>query len=170
MHREWSSTARHPAGQRYYPGYHREVSWAPFSSWCISTISTVRRYYVIEAIKKFADDTKLGNGAESAESRKRLHDTLDHLVEWARIWGMEFNLKKCKVMRFGQANPKHVYRMGDHPLEETLEETDIGVVVNPSLKPAAQCRKVARTAQTVLAQITRGFHFRDRNIFMRLYT
>jgi hypothetical protein len=125
---------------------------------------------LIEAIKKFADDTKLGNGAESEESRRRLQETLDRLVEWARIWGMEYNVKKCKVMHFGRSNPKHVYSMGGQPLEETSEETDLGVVVNPTLKPAAQCRKAARTAQTVLAQITRAFHFRDRHIFMRLYT
>jgi hypothetical protein len=121
---------------------------------------------LIEALRKFADDTKLGNGAETEESRRRLQETLDRLVEWAQVWGMEFNIKKCKVMHFGRTNPKQVYNMGGQALEETVEETDIGVVVNPSLKPAAQCRKAARTAQMVLAQITRAFHYRDRHIFV----
>jgi hypothetical protein len=125
---------------------------------------------LIEVLRKFADDTKLGNGAESEESRRRLQETLDRLVEWARVWGMEFNVKKCKVMHFGRTNPKQAYSMNGHVLEETTEEKDIGVAVDPSLKPAAQCRKAAKTAQTVLAQITRAFHFRDRHIFIRLYT
>ena len=32
-----------------------------------------------------------------------------------------------------------------------------------------QCRKAARTAQTVLNQLARAFHFRDRHVFLRLY-
>lgn len=38
------------------------------------------------------------------------------------------------------------------------------------MKPGSQCRKAARTAQTVLGQLARAFHFRDRHIFVRLYT
>jgi hypothetical protein len=37
------------------------------------------------------------------------------------------------------------------------------------LKQSAQCKKAARTAQTVLSQISRAFHFRDRHVFLRLY-
>ena len=38
---------------------------------------------MVEIICKFAHDTKLRNGADT----------------WARSWGgMEFNVKKCKVM------------------------------------------------------------------------
>ena len=41
--------------------------------------------------------------------------------------------------------------------------------VTKNLKPSSQCAKAARTAQTVLSQLTRAFHYRDRNIFLRLY-
>jgi ribonuclease P/MRP protein subunit RPP40 len=41
--------------------------------------------------------------------------------------------------------------------------------VSKNLKPASQCKKAARTAQTVLSQISRAFHYRDRHIFIRLY-
>ena len=37
------------------------------------------------------------------------------------------------------------------------------------MKPSAQCAVAARTAQGVLGQITRAFHYRDRHVFMRLY-
>ncbi len=33
----------------------------------------------------------------------------------------------------------------------------------------AQCTRAAKTAQTVLRQIARTFHYRDRHIFLRLY-
>jgi len=72
-------------------------------------------------------------------------------------------------MHFGHANPKREYKMRGQILERTKDERDIGVKVTANLKQAAQCKKVAQTAQTVLAQISRAFHFRDKKIFPGLY-
>ena len=82
---------------------------------------------------------------------------------------MEFNISKCKVMHFGRNNPRHDYRMKGRLLEKTEEERDLGVMTMASAKPAAQCAKAARTAQAVLGQIARAFHFRDWEIFLGLY-
>ena len=82
---------------------------------------------------------------------------------------MEFNISKCKVMHFGRNNPRHDYRMKGRLLEKTEEERDLGVMTMASAKPAAQCAKAARTAQAVLGQIARAFHFRDKEIFLGLY-
>ena len=81
---------------------------------------------------------------------------------------MKFNISKCKVMHFGNNNPRHDYRMKGRLLEKTEEERDLGVMTMASAKPAAQCAKAARTAQAVLGQIARAFHFRDREIFLGL--
>jgi len=43
------------------------------------------------------------------------------------------------------------------------------VKVTRNLKPAGQCQKAARTAQTVLGQLSRAFTYRDRHNFMKLY-
>ena len=83
---------------------------------------------------------------------------------------MMFNVDKCKVMHVGHNNPCYPYQMGGVVLQTTEEEKDIGVTVSKNLKPGAQCRRAARTAQTVLAQVSRSFHFRDRHVFVRLYT
>jgi hypothetical protein len=122
----------------------------------------------IELLKKFADDTKLGQTA-TREGQEKLQRALDMLCEWARQWGMEFNVKKCKVMHLGHNNTAQEYFMNGERLECTEEERDIGVSVTKNLKPASQCMKAARTAQTVLSQITRAFHYRDRHVFVRLY-
>ena len=90
-------------------------------------------------------------------------------MEWARTWGMEFNIEKCKVMHMGRTNPKFKYTMGGRTLKVTSEEKDIGVIITDNLKPSTQCAAAAKTAQTVLGQITRAFHYRDRHIFVRLY-
>ena len=55
-------------------------------------------------------------------------------------------------------------------MEVSKEEKDLGVLVTDKLSVSAQCAKAARTAKAVLGQISRAFHYRDRHIFMRLYT
>jgi hypothetical protein len=80
---------------------------------------------------------------------------------------MEFNVKKCKVMHIGFNNPAQGYTMDGQQLGVTEEERDIGVSVSRNLKPSAQCAKAAKTAQTVLSQVSRAFHYRDRHIFLR---
>ena len=82
---------------------------------------------------------------------------------------MAFNTKKCKVMHISPKNPRHKYKMNGEELMVTEEERDIGVTVTSNLKPRAQCSKAARTAQSVLGQISRAFHYRDRHVFVRLY-
>jgi hypothetical protein len=103
------------------------------------------------------------------KDREELQEALDQLCTWADRWGMVFNVGKCKVMHMGHQNPAFNYTMKGQVLEETMEEKDIGVMVTSNLKPTAQCARAAKTAQTVLGQISRTFHYRDRHIFLRLY-
>ena len=82
---------------------------------------------------------------------------------------MAFNVAKCKVMHIGHGNPRYEYSMQNTPLEVTEEERDLGVITSSKLKPGAQCTKAAKTAQAVLGQIPRAFHFRNRHVFLQLY-
>ncbi len=124
---------------------------------------------MIDILGKFADDTKLGQTVGTAEQVQLLQRALDELIKWADLWGMEFNVKKCKVMHLGHNNPENKYLMKGQVLEITKEERDIGVMIRDDLKPAAQCAKAAKTGAAVLSQLARAFHYRDRHIFVRLY-
>jgi hypothetical protein len=124
---------------------------------------------LITLLLKFADDTKLGQLIRSQQDSNRLQECLDRLMEWAARWGMSFNTKKCKVMHVGRHNPRHQYTMGGHVLDTTEEERDIGVQMSSSLKPGGQCGKAAMTANRVLGQVSRAFHYRDRDTFVRVY-
>jgi hypothetical protein len=107
-----------------------------------------------EILKKFADDTKVGSKVQTERDATELQNTLNRLMEWAQRWGMEFNIKKCKVMHSGARNEKKSYSMGGQVLESIEEERDIGVTVSSDMKPAAQCAKAAKTAATVLGQLS----------------
>jgi ribonucleases P/MRP protein subunit RPP40 len=82
---------------------------------------------------------------------------------------MKFNAAKCKVMHVGRDNPRHNYYLDGHQLEETEVERDIGVLVSKNMKPGEQCEKAAKTAMSVLGQITRAFSYRDKRTFVALY-
>ena len=130
-------------------------------------------------LMKFADDTKLAQIIENDNDAEELQETLNKMCTWARSWGMEFNVTKCRVMHVGRHNKRHIYSMDGTALDgialdgtalaETKEERDIGVVLSNNLKPTAQCKKAAQTANAVLGQILRAFHFRDRHTFLDLY-
>jgi hypothetical protein len=123
----------------------------------------------IDAIVKFADDTKVGKSIRSEADKLALQTALHNLCTWTEKWGMDFNISKCKVMHFGRNNPGYVYEMNGEVLAEVEAERDIGVTVHKSLKPSQQCAKAAGTARAVLGQITRAFHFRDRYTFVKLF-
>jgi hypothetical protein len=124
---------------------------------------------VEQILKKFADDTKLGQVLEGPESVAALQSTLHKLCDWSAQWGMQFNIAKCHVMQMGRNNPCHGYQMNGQQLAVTKAERDVGVIISDNLKPSDQCKSAANTAGAVLGQILRAFHYRDRNVFVKMY-
>ena len=123
----------------------------------------------VDMIKKFADVTKGLKVVKNIQDRDSLQNTLDNLARWEKDWGMKFNIPKCKIMHVGTRNPGYKYRIEGIELQEVTEEKDIGILIHQSLRPTKHCKKAADMAGAVLRQITKNFHFRDRNIFEKLY-
>jgi hypothetical protein len=110
----------------------------------------------VELIKlfiKFADDGKGLKAIRSLKDAEELQEALNKLYEWASIWGMMFNIEKCKIMHVGRNNPCHDYYMNGIKLKVVEEETDVGVIVQKSLNPTKQCQKASNTATGVLRTI-----------------
>jgi hypothetical protein len=120
----------------------------------------------LETLLKFADDTKVARVIRSDSDREELQAALDRLMSWSEVWGMRFNVGKCKVMHIGRHTTRSDYTMAGVTLEKTREERDLGVTVMDTLKPAAEC---AKAANFVLGQITRAFRYRDKKTFVQLY-
>jgi hypothetical protein len=140
-----------------------------FSVYIDDLESEIERRKLEVLVKKFADDTKGAKVIRSPEDRDKMQTALDCLCDWAETWGMAFNYGKCKVMHVGKKNPNYEYFMRGTKVSTTEEERDVGVTVSANLKPAAQCTKAAGTATSVLNQLKRNFHYRDRFTFVRLY-
>ena len=79
-------------------------------------------------------------------------------------------LKSVKSCTLAEPAPSmYEYRMNGTVLEVTTEERDLGVITMATTKPTAQCAKAAQTAQAVLGQVARAFHYRDKEVFLVLY-
>ena len=123
----------------------------------------------VALLRKFADDTKVGNRVVTPEERMKLQECLDKLTNWADLWCMSFNTDKCKVLHVGRNNPRIDYTMKGKVLSETVKERDIGVNISHDLKPSSHCAEAARRASAVLTQISKAFMYRDRKVFLQLY-
>ena len=83
---------------------------------------------------------------------------------------MWFNIAKCKIIHTGRTNQNFMYTMNGVALEVTTKERDIGVIITSNLNPATECAESAGRVSAILTQITRAFLYRDKRIFLQLYT
>ena len=59
--------------------------------------------------------------------------------------------------------------MGNQELQSSKFEKDIGVLIQPNLRPSLQCAKAAKMANGVLGQISRAVSYRDKETFLKLF-
>ena len=118
---------------------------------------------------KFADDTKVIKRISSIEDSHALQDTITNLQGWAKKWQMCFNIGKCKILHIGNNNPKHKYYMEGSELLSVESEKDLGILIDSSAKPSAQCTVAAKKGNQVLGQLLRSFKARDKGVLTQLY-
>ena len=88
-------------------------------------------------IKLFADDAKLYQIIKSNQDSVDLQVNVGRSREWAIIWKMLFNTKKCKHLHIGSSNDPCDFFMpsdlGAVPIEKVEEEKDMGVIIDRKL-------------------------------------
>lgn len=120
-------------------------------------------------IGKFADDTKMCKSVSSSEGVQKLREDLIKLGNWANDWQMSFNTDKCSVIHLGKSNMKHKYSLCGSDLRDSINERDLGIIVDNSMKFSEQCNTAIKNANSTLGLIRRTIKCKSRNIITKLY-
>ena len=64
-----------------------------------------------------------------------MQNDFDRLLDWTEIWGMEFNITKCKVLRIARRKVtfERDYYLGDCKLNKVTVEKDLGILISHNL-------------------------------------
>lgn len=81
---------------------------------------------------------------------------------------LQFNNEKFKVMHLGRKNPEHQYHMGNTPVSTTEEEKDLGLGVNPNLKPSVEVARQT-SSNSMVGMLTKSYTCQDTEMFLPLY-
>ncbi|KAI8477552.1 hypothetical protein Bbelb_035050 [Branchiostoma belcheri] len=120
-------------------------------------------------LKIFADDSKLYGNVKQTSSIEALQGDLNEVDNWSKLWQLQFNVGKCKVMHLGGSNRKAEYTLGGQKIMETEEEKDLGVIVDSKLTFHSQSARAANKGNQLLGLIKRSFYNLDEHTIPILY-
>ena len=131
----------------------------------------------------FADDLKLiisvpvDNTEDALNVIGKFQSYIDMFVDTARSWGLKLNKNKCQAMRF--RNPSSLclsdygpfanYSIDSDPIRFTDSCTDLGVLIDTTLKFHDHIKSVARKASGVANNLLRFTICRDADFMVPLY-
>ena len=106
---------------------------------------------------------------DSSKNNYNIQRDLDELNKWSEKWQLPFNIDKCKCMYFGNNNPKHKYYLNNTMIQECLEEKDLGITFDPTLKFNIHITNITNKANQVLGIIKRNFSKLMSSDLIKLY-
>ena len=125
-------------------------------------------------IALYADDCKSSRIIDSAEDLELFQQDLENLERWSSLNGMEFNVKKCKIMKITRKKQPFTstFFLNNTELEEVDEFRDLGVITDHHLRWNSHVNCVIAKANRMLGLIKRtckGLHVHDLKTLRTLY-
>ena len=111
-------------------------------------------------VRLVADDCAMYREIHNNFDQDQLQDDLDKLAQWQDEWQMQFNIKKCFVMRITHIRkPKlYEYKLGSHTLEETSCHAYLGVDITNNLNWNKHISRIPSSANRSLGFIKRNLY------------
>jgi hypothetical protein len=120
-------------------------------------------------VKIFADDTKIFNAIKSSDDATILQEDINKLVDWSEKWQLPFNMSKSKILHYGRNNPENEYLIGETVIEKGVNEKDLGVLFDNTLKFTSHIAAITRKANSRLGMIKKNFANMRKEIILPLY-
>ena len=98
----------------------------------------------------------MSGAVSTLEGRKAIQRDLDRLEKWDHENLMRFNKAKCKMLHFGERNPRYSYKLGEEFLGSNPAGKDIEVLVDEKLGVSQQHVLAAQKVNSILGCINRG--------------
>ncbi|PKU26890.1 hypothetical protein llap_22806 [Limosa lapponica baueri] len=77
---------------------------------------------------------------------------------------------KCKILHMGRGNLKDKYRLSGEWIESSLEQKDLGTLVDEKLNMSQQCALAAQKASCIPGCIKRSVASRSREVILPFYS
>lgn len=118
----------------------------------------------------FADDCKLYRNIASVVDQEELQEDILSLCEWSKDWLLSFNVKKCKVVSYGNVRYSSDYKMIDSQnkvqiLSTEESERDLGILFKQNLKFDEHIDSTVNKVNRIIGLIKRKFTYMDKNLF-----
>ena len=120
-------------------------------------------------IKLFADDTKLYRKIENANDANALQTDLNSLLEWTKIWHIDFNEDKCKSMTLNSKNLSSEYSINDKCISKVNSGCDLGIIFDKNIKFSDHVTLKVKKANSLLALIRKSFKNLDKKSWTTIY-
>lgn len=117
----------------------------------------------------FADDTLLYQPVSDDQDRLRFQRNIDAAGSWASKWGMEFNVKKSKIMAFKEQDIPAHYTLNGTVLEQVDKSTYLGVTLQANLKFDNHIQSKILLANKQLGMIKRALHWAPEKVRLMAY-
>ena len=89
-------------------------------------------------------------------------------MNWSDTWLLKFNKSKCKHMHLGPETDYN-YMMEENMIANTMEEKDLGIIIDNKLNFHNDINKQDNKANQKLGLINRSFKYMDNDMFLQLF-
>lgn len=113
----------------------------------------------------FADDVKL---LSTVPGSSQMQSDLNKVAQWSEDWDLPLNSAKCSILT-NSSQEDEPLTLGDNSIAKAEEVRDLGIKVNNSFKPSAQCIAAANKARRALFVLRGAVSSREANVWLPLY-
>ena len=114
---------------------------------------------VSSTVRLFADDCLIYRPIKNQQDCIALQQDLCSLDNWASIWGMRFNVKKCDILRIcrSQTPISRIYTLGEQPLDQVNEAKYLGITISDELDWSPHIDFITSKASNTLSFLRRNW-------------